>query len=163
MSLSIRQLTQPSTQSQSAEAAFSVAEVSSLLTACGLPVADIRADAARHFFGVRSDGSLVAVVGLELYPPCGLLRSLAVAPARRGRGLARGLVAYAESYAAARHVETLFLLTTDSAEFFLRLGYLPLSRANAPSAIQATAQFSGLCPATSALLSKNIRAALPGT
>lgn len=134
-------------------------EVVSLLTECGLPVSDISPASPAQFFGIHQDGTLAAVVGLELYPAAGLLRSLAVKPACRGRGLARDLVAYAESFAASRGVASLFLLTTDKAGFFQKLGYSTAARNAAPPAIRATSQFSGLCPASSAFLSKNIAVA----
>jgi len=121
-----------------------------------LPVADIASASPVQFFGIRSDGTLAAVVGLELYPPVGLLRSLAVAPPFRGRGFARALVRFAESFAASQGVETLFLLTTTAERFFLALGYLPASRVVAPEAIQATSQFTSFCPDSSAFLSKHV-------
>jgi amino-acid N-acetyltransferase len=133
-----------------------IEEVLPLLSECALPVADISASSRPHFFGVSEGGVLVAVVGLELYPPFGLLRSLAVAPTSRGRGLARELVAFAEAFAAAQGIESLFLLTTTAEGFFLRLGYVPASRRGAPQAIQATSQFSDLCPSSSAFLSKGV-------
>lgn len=131
-------------------------EIMSLLTECGLPVADILQSEPPHFFGVRSESGLVAVVGLELFGAVALLRSLAVAPAHRGRGLARQLVAYAESVAVFRGIDSLFLLTTTASDFFCKLGFMPASRSAAPPAIQATSQFSSLCPASSTFLSKSV-------
>lgn len=134
-------------------------DVISLLEACALPFADITSASPVQFFGIRSDGTLMAIVGLELYPPAGLLRSLAVAPSFRGRGLARALVKFAESYAASQGVKTLFLLTTTAERLFLTLGYLPASRVAAPEAIQATSQFASLCPGSAAFLSKHVTTA----
>ena len=131
-------------------------EIMSLLTECGLPVTDILQSEPPLFFGVRSESGLVAVVGLELFGAAALLRSLAVAPAHRGRGLARQLVAYAESVAVSRGVDSLFLLTTTASDFFGKLGFVPASRSAAPPAIQATSQFSVLCPASSAFLRKSV-------
>ena len=140
----------------SIESLSSIEEVLPLLAECALPVADLSQSPLLHFFGIRVGGGLAAVVGLELYPPFALLRSLAVAPAFRGRGFARELVGYAESFAAAQNIEAVFLLTTTAEKFFQRLGYSPASRGAAPSAIRATAQFSGLCPSSSAFLSKQV-------
>lgn len=136
------------------EPIFSIEEVTSLLAENALPIADISASSPLQFFGIRDGKALVAVVGLELYPPFGLLRSLAVRSNFRKRGLARELVSFAESWSAAQGVESLFLLTTTADQFFLGLGYSPASRDKAPSAIRATSQFSSLCPASSALFSK---------
>ncbi len=133
-------------------------EVTALLAECALPIADILVSSPLQFFGIRNGGVLVAVAGLELYPPYGLLRSVAVRPAYRMRGLARELVAFAESFAGDHGIKSLFLLTTTVERFFLGLGYSLASRDEAPTAIQATSQFSGLCPASSSLLSKRVAA-----
>jgi amino-acid N-acetyltransferase len=101
---------------------------------------------------------VVALIGLEQYRSVGLLRSLAVTPSCRGQGVARELVSYIESFAASRGVESLCLLTTTVEVLFIKLGYHPTSRQEAPQAIQVTSQFSGLCPSSSAFLSKRLGA-----
>ena len=138
------------------EPVSAIEEVTALLTENALPIADISASSPPHFFGMRHAGVLVAVVGIELCLPFGLLRSLAVRSSFRKRGLARELVLFAQAWAAAQGVDSLFLLTTTAEQFFLGLGYAPAARASAPSAIQASSQFSGLCPASAALLSGHI-------
>jgi amino-acid N-acetyltransferase len=134
-----------------------------LLLECALPVADLSAAAPIQFFGIRAENTLIGLVGLEAHPPHALLRSLAVAPAFRASGLGRKLVAFAESQATARGITQLFLLTTTAEKFFAGLGYSPVDRADAPPEIQSTAQFSGLCPSSSAFLCKHVGtpAALP--
>lgn len=139
----------------------SLDEILPVLTGCNLPVADISVSSPPQFFGFRVAGSVVAVVGLEQFQSVGLLRSLAVSPGHRGRGLARELVSFVESFAQSRGVESLFLLTTTAEAFFVALGYGPASRQEAPHAIQATPQFSGLCPSSSAFLSKRLGRANP--
>ena len=150
-------------------------DLRALLVRCGLPVADLctpptggglptgsgQAHSPQQFFGMGPPDAVdplaapcVAVVGLEAQGPAGLLRSLAVAPEWRGRGLADALVRHAEAVAAAQGVQTLFLLTTTAEAFFLQRGYRHADRASAPAFIRATPQFSGLCPATSAFLCK---------
>jgi len=138
------------------EPVSSLKEVIPLLADCDLETSDIATSLPARFFGIRDSGTLVAVVGLEDFGSVGLLRSLAVAPACRGRGLAAKLVAFAEANAAAQGIESLYLLTTTAAPFFSKRGYVPASRQDAPQAIRATAQFSGLCPASSTFLSKRL-------
>jgi amino-acid N-acetyltransferase len=133
-----------------------IEDVLPLLERCALPTADILAGSPVTFFGIRSEAMLVAVIGLELYPPVGLLRSLAVSPSFRGRGFAHALVEFAESFSASHGVDTLFLLTTTAEPLSLALGYAPTSRNAAPAVIQATSQFSNLCPASSSFLSKHV-------
>lgn len=134
----------------------SIEQITALLAENALPIADISVASPLKFFGIRDGGSLVAVVGLELYPPFGLLRSLAVRCTFRKRGLARELVSFAESWSATQGAESLFLLTTSNEQLFLSLGYSLASRDKAPSSIQATSQFSSLCPASAAFLSKRV-------
>jgi len=134
----------------------SLEELTALLAMCDLPVAEISLSQPFHFFGIRAGGALGAVVGLELYPPVALLRSLAVRPLLRDRGFAHALVAHAESFAVEQGVETLFLLTTTAERFFMELGYLPASRDQAPPRIRATSEFSRLCPASSAFLTRQL-------
>ncbi|WP_439886075.1 arsenic resistance N-acetyltransferase ArsN2 [Pseudomonas sp. MBLB4123] len=131
-------------------------ELLPLLRACDLPVADVAPGPLQQFFSLRDESGLLGVVGLELLDTEGLLRSLAIAPAHRGKGLAAHLVAFAEARACAQGIGRLFLLTTTAADYFTRLGYQPTEKAAAPPAIQATAQFAGLCPAASSLLCKSL-------
>ena len=69
------------------------------------------------------DGSIIGVVGVEMYQESGLLRSLVVHPAYRGTGLGSLLTRKIESFALHNGVKTLYLLTMISADFFQRIGY----------------------------------------
>lgn len=133
-----------------------IREIKQLLSACGLPVSDIASSESLLFFGCRSDAENVGVVGLELAGSAALLRSLAVLPQYRNGCLGKALVAHAESHAASLGVQQLFLLTTTAEAYFSKLGYSVASRVDAPLPIKATAQFSGLCPASSILMSKRL-------
>ena len=129
-------------------------EVAALLAAAQLPVSDLRTSRSLNLRGLRHGGRLVGVVGIEIYGEVGLLRSLAVESAHRNAGLGTSLVADAEAWAAGHGVKTLYLLTTTAAGFFAGLGYVPAPRSDAPAAIAATAQFAGLCPASSTFMCK---------
>ena len=131
------------------------AEALALLTAAGLPGSDLALGAAR-LFGIRHDGVLDGVVGVERCGGDALLRSLAVAGAMRSRGLGRELVAHVEGLARGQGVRRLFLLTTDAGGYFAGLGYVECARETAPAAVAATTQFASLCPASAALMSKSL-------
>jgi amino-acid N-acetyltransferase len=137
--------------------------IEALLLSCGLPASDLGEASEARFFGCHEHGKLVGVVGLERCGDVALLRSLAVPEAARGIGLGRHLVSHAEREAAALGVQRLYLLTTTAAPFFERLGYVPASRTEAPASIAATAQFAGLCPASSTFMSKTLAGLHPGT
>jgi amino-acid N-acetyltransferase len=128
-----------------------------VVSLCGLPIDDLSTLSNAKFFGISEGGTLVAVVGLELYGEVGLLRSLAVLPSYRNTGLGNKLVRHVESFAKQYGIEQLYLLTTTAEDYFLRFGYVPAIRDSAPMAIKATSQFSGLCPASSAFLIKQLR------
>jgi amino-acid N-acetyltransferase len=76
-----------------------------------------------------------ALVGLELFGSVALLRSLVVSERARG-------------------VHTIYLLTTTAEKFFQRRGFARTDRASAPPAIRATREFAGICPASSAFMSR---------
>ena len=130
------------------------ADVEALLSDAGLPVSDLSSSPNLKLLGLRENGRLVGVVGIEAYGAVGLLRSLTVTEARRKSGNGLALVSDAETWAAEQGVENLYLLTTTSAEYFTRLGYKAVPRSEAPSAIAATAQFVGLCPVSSTFMCK---------
>lgn len=132
------------------------AAVEALLLSAGLPVSDLREAPSLELFGLRADGRLVGVVGVERYGEVALLRSLAVDAAHRASGYGREIVRHAEHWAAQQGVTTCYLLTTTANDFFARLGYELACRAEAPADIAATSQFSGLCPASSTFMRRPI-------
>lgn len=79
-----------------------------------------------------------------------------VAPEARGRGLGAALVRERAAWAGARGLPRLWLLTTSAAPFFQGLGFEPASRAAAPPALQASAEFAGVCPASAACLAVDL-------
>ncbi len=123
----------------------------SLLQRCGLPADDI-AERGLKFIGVFDDGRLAACGGLEPAGDYVLLRSLAVDPGRRGRGMASAIVAQLIACARRRHYRALYLLTESADEFFLRFGFEAVARNRVPREIAATRQFADLCPASARCL-----------
>jgi amino-acid N-acetyltransferase len=117
----------------------------SLLTTSDLPTDDID-DPAIALFGAFAGDTLVGVIGLQSSDGVGLLRSLAVAPEYRDRGIARLLCE--RVIEAARDMPSLWLLTTTAKDYFLRHAFEVVPRTEAPEALRATAQFSSLCPST---------------
>jgi N-acetylglutamate synthase-like GNAT family acetyltransferase len=95
--------------------------------------------------------------GLELHGKDALLRSVLTLPPARQRGIGRAIVAALEVEAMAAGCRDLWLLTSASAPFFEKLGYQECERRNAPVAIQASRQFSSLCPASATLQTKRLR------
>lgn len=117
---------------------------------------DVGTSEGLRFFGCVQDGALVGAVGLERYGQVGLLRSLAVTPSRRGRGIGYALVACVEEEARSHGLRSLYLLTTTAGAFFARLGYQRADREDAPAPIRSTSQFVSLCPSSSHLMVKRL-------
>jgi amino-acid N-acetyltransferase len=129
-----------------------------LLDACALPSADIEPHLER-FFVAREEGRLVGCIGLEVQGGDALLRSLAVAPDRRGNGIARRLYARVLGQARGLGVSQLYLLTVGAEPFFEMLGFQGLALDEVPASILATEQFKALCPASVHCLSRPVPSA----
>ena len=129
-------------------------EVKALLAACRLPTDDIRHDAA--FVVARAGTELCGTAGIEAFGAVALLRSVAVHPAWRGRGIAHALCQQIMRRASALQVRHVFLLTTDAQDFFGRLGFTRVERASLPAEVRATAQFRELCPQTATAMARDL-------
>ena len=126
-------------------------QIRALLTACRLPTDGVPEDAVLLLVAIHC-GQVVGVAGLELHGGDGLLRSVAVAPGKRGRRIAQKLCDEVETRASALGVQSLYLLTETAERFFLRRGYGAADRADAPPAISASREFAFVCPASAALM-----------
>ena len=125
--------------------------IARLLRANGLPADDFLPH-LEHFLIAQDSGQIIGAVGLEMYAPIGLLRSLIVERNYRNSGVGSKLLDLIEDYARRRLVRELYLLTTTAEAFFVARGFLPLGRAEAPPSIQATEEFRSLCPSSARLM-----------
>ncbi|MCI0395791.1 MAG: arsenic resistance N-acetyltransferase ArsN2, partial [Chloroflexi bacterium] len=92
---------------------------------------------------VARDGqAIVGSAALELYGRSALLRSVAVAESRRGRGLGHQLTQAALALARQRGASHVYLLTETAAGFFPRFGFQPIDRAHVPAAVQQSLEFT---------------------
>jgi N-acetylglutamate synthase-like GNAT family acetyltransferase len=130
--------------------------VQALLLAAGLPLGGLERDFPGGFVVVRAGGSVVGCAGVERYGEDGLLRSVAVADAARGRGLGGRMVADRRAFARAGGLRTLYLLTPDAAGFFARAGFTLLPRDAASPEIRASFEFTALCPAATVCMSRPV-------
>jgi amino-acid N-acetyltransferase len=131
--------------------AADLAAVERLLVASTLPVAGV-ADALPSFIVAESDGRLVGVVGLEICCEYALLRSTAVAPEWRDRGLGRRLVERIIAEAEAQGICALYLLTTTAERYFPSFGFAKTTRDAVPAPVQLTEEFQSACPASATVM-----------
>jgi amino-acid N-acetyltransferase len=93
-------------------------------------------------FVLEDADRILGCAAIETNGSDGLLRSLAVAPEARGRGLGKLLVAHIEGEALTRGIRRLYLLTTTAEGFFGKLGYRIMDHDQAPEVVRASAEFS---------------------
>ncbi|RIH87150.1 arsenic resistance N-acetyltransferase ArsN2 [Calidithermus roseus] len=126
-------------------------QVLELLRQVGLPLEGV-AQHLESFLLEFDDEKLVGCAGLEVWDQAGLLRSVAVHPDYRSRGIAGGLVRAALEQARRRGLKSLSLLTTTAEDYFPRFGFVRVERSQLPTALHASEEFRGACPATAAAL-----------
>ena len=130
-------------------------EIEKLLIENNLPVDDIQ-NPAILFFTVSEDEELVGVIGLEKYESIALLRSLAVAEKSKGKGIGKRLVDHFLNWCLESGVSEIYLLTTTADQYFLKNGFLIVSREDVPEVIKGTSQFKGICPSSAVVLAKKL-------
>ena len=130
--------------------------VQRLLADSDLPLTGVR-EALDNFVVAEADGEIVGVAGLEVCCDDALLRSVAVAPEWRSKGLGRALVTRAVSDAEARGIRALYLLTTTAERYFPSFGFTAIERAAVPAEVRATEEFTTACPASATVMTRTLR------
>ena len=133
-----------------------LAGIVSLLASSDLPTVGV-SEALSGFVVADDGGDIVGVVGVEACcDQYALLRSTAVDPSWRGRGLGRQLVKRAVGHAEARGIEALYLLTTTAESYFPSFGFGVVSRAIVPGEVKATQEFRSACPASATVMTLSL-------
>lgn len=139
-----------------------LAPVLQLLRDSGLPHAGLSDHAANLLVAVQG-GRLVGSAALELYGDAALLRSVAVTPALRGRGVGVALTRAVLDLARERGVREVYLLTETAADFFARLGFRRIPRREAELAVGASEEFTTACPASATCMGLTLAPARDAT
>ncbi len=125
--------------------------VEDLLTITNLPVDGVK-DSIESFVVAESGGHVVGVGGVELCGDYGLLRSIAVDPATRGRGVGAAMTEILIAASEATGLRALYLLTTTAENYFPSFGFDKMPRETVPLQIQQTAEFSDICPSSATVM-----------
>ena len=128
-----------------------------LLTASHLPLAGV-AEALPGFVVAESGGAIIGTAALEACCDYALLRSVAVAPEWRSRGLGRALVTRVIADAEARGLRALYLLTTTAEHYFPSFGFQEITREEVPVDVRATEEFQRACPASAVVMCRHCAA-----
>jgi amino-acid N-acetyltransferase len=129
--------------------------IRALLRACDLRDEDV-GEAGHLFLIARSGPELTGCIGVEVHGQDALLRSFAVSPACRGRGLGAALHDRAVEEARTLGVRRLFLLTSTVRERAARSGFEDFPREDLPASIREGPQVRSLCPATATCMQLRI-------
>ncbi len=111
---------------------------------------------ARRDADEQNTQDLVGVAGLEVCCENALLRSVAIAPEWRSRGLGRALVERVIADAESRGIRALYLLTTTAERYFPSFGFETITRERVPDDIRATEEFRVACPASATVMGRDL-------
>lgn len=130
-------------------------EFRALLKSAGLPHNDLSMD--KHILiGYYDDEKLIGTGALELYGQYGLLRSLAVNDALRGRSLGSRITDELIAMAAKHKLKSIYLLTNSARLFFKRKGFTDVDRKKVPDEVKGSSEFSGLCDDSAVCMERTI-------
>jgi amino-acid N-acetyltransferase len=127
-----------------------------LLRETGLPTEGVDDNFPAGYIVAESGERPVAVAGLERYGSFGLLRSLAVSPAWRGRGIGKALTDRLLALAGAMGLEAVYLLTTTAQAYFTGMGFRCVDRKDAPAGIRESVEFAKACPESAVCMSRRL-------
>jgi len=129
------------------------AKVIDLLATEKLPTDDLP-QTLESFVIALQDEEVIGIAGIEIYDNYGLLRSVAVSKAYRGKGIANQLLDHVEKLAAAKPLREIYLLTETAPEYFSKKGYQKIARAQVPAKVQQSTEFSHVCPQSAIVMKK---------
>jgi len=130
--------------------------IKEFLNSNNLPSHDIDEHIQNFIVVVSENKQIVGVGGFESIGGIGMVRSIAVAPEARRKGIAKKVYMQLESMAYESGVKAFYLITESAVSYFTRLGFVPLSRQNVPKEIKSTKQFREICPTSATVMYRDI-------
>ena len=95
---------------------------------------------------------LIGSVGLEIYGESALLRSLAVHPDFQGTGLGTRLVNSIIELAKEKGITRLFLLTDTAEKYFVKKGFVVVTRDRVPEDMKQSIEFTTICTSSPSMM-----------
>ncbi len=99
---------------------------------------------------------IIGCVGWESYGTRALLRSQAVRADARGGGVGRALTETLCARLAAAGMTEVYLLTTDAAGFFAKLGFTRIERGQVPESVLQSREFTMTCCASAVVMRRGL-------
>ncbi|WAJ26645.1 GNAT family N-acetyltransferase [Antarcticirhabdus aurantiaca] len=139
-----------------ADAVADPVDLLGLLSDAGLPTEDVT-EPGRVFLRYSNEGGeFVGIGGFEPLGAAVLLRSIAVVPEHRGHGVGGAITTDLMERGREQGAADAFAFTTGERTFLAAIGFRRVERTEAPAAVLATRQASGLCSASAVLWRKDI-------
>ena len=129
------------------------ANVVALLATEKLPVADLP-EHLDNFLVALEHGELIGVAGMEIYGQSALLRSVAVQPSDRNKGVGEKLLHRIEDLARSRGINAIYLLTETASGYFIKKNYQQITRNKVPDDVLGSTEFSLVCPQSAIVMKK---------
>ncbi|MBI4390744.1 MAG: GNAT family N-acetyltransferase, partial [candidate division NC10 bacterium] len=126
-----------------------------LLDEARLPTAGV-AEHLADFLVAEESGRVAGAVGMEQAGEVALFRSLVVRADARRRGIGERLFRALEAVARARGVKRAYLLTETIEARCRAWGFARVPRETVPAALRSSPEFTGCCPASAALMAKDL-------
>lgn len=117
------------------------------LKTAGLPYEDLSSE-EHVLIGYYEDGKLIGTGGIEIYENYGLIRSVSITAAHRGKKLGSKIAYHLIDKANEKNLTGLYLLTETAKDFFLKIGFEVIDRNKVVKPVHASSEFSHVCPVT---------------
>ena len=113
----------------------------------GLPFEDLDKD--KHLLvGYYDKEKLIGTGAMEIYGDYGLLRSVSIIEAMRGKKLGSKIAYHLIERAKLSDLRGLYLLTETAKDFFEKIGFEVIDRNSAVEEIRNSPEFTHVCPAS---------------
>lgn len=130
-----------------------ITRVEATLRESDLPLNGLRDQFGDGYAVAEASGELIGVEGIEVYGSDGLLRSAAVVPGWRGKGVGDALTRDRIEWAKRRGLKSLYLLTMTAGDYWPRFGFQRADRNTAPQTMQRSPEFTEACPSSALCMS----------
>lgn len=102
--------------------------------------------------GYYEGDTLVGTGALEIYGDYALLRSLSVKLGTRGKSIGSSITEYLLELGRKKNLHAIYLLTETAHNFFIKKGFVDITREQVPEPVKLSSEFSHVCPASAAVM-----------
>jgi len=129
--------------------------IAQLLQSSNLPVEGLQEVFASTLVA-RQNGGIVGAIAMERYDQAGLIRSFAVAPGWRGRGVGKELGKAILQHAALQKVQKVYLLTNSIRDLAAKHGFREIPREQIPAVVRESVEFRLNCCNTAVAMERSL-------